>query len=467
MNCPACGYPHLRPQGQDPVGNQIFSCPACGETCMAVAEDLEEEAPANSQLERRMRFQPAFPQIRWPAFSRFSGGAFLRALFLILGCMALTTALSYYAAGGFRTYYSPVFHLQAQAMLRGQTALEVPPEWTIDLISFHGQHFLAIPPLNAFLVLPFVALLGVDFPETLFALILYALNLIVLYWTVATVANDRDTLQRSLLFCFLALGTTLFTCAVISSPSFNAVLGSCLFLSAAWLTLYQAQTLPHHLLAILLLAIAATGRWHLALLLPVFILWAWMQPVPRRWAVLAILAVPMGLFLAFVGWWNWARFGNPFQLRYEEHAYGAFFAEEIRKYGFRNLRYILPHLYHGVLAIPRLVPDFPFFVYDDRGNGVLALSPLFAYTLVKRPWDSWDRLAWLCMAIVAIPVFTHFSTGWVQFDYRYFLDFFPFAVFLLLRSSVNPIRWLPLALIALSFWFHGFGVLKLIKGWGM
>lgn len=387
----------------------------------------------------------------------------LRVVLLLVACLGLVTAFSYHAAGGFRTYFSPVFHLQAQAFLKGETALDVTPEWAGDLIPFNGKFFMAIPPLNAFLVLPFVALFGVDFPETIFALILYGLNLVVLSISVEVFAKEKTALQRSVLFGFLALATTLPSCAVISSPSFNGMLGSSFFMATAWLVLYKAKTVYQGMVAIVLLAIAATGRWHLALLLPVFILRAWLIHSPRKWSALLILSWPVGAFLLIVMGWNWARFGNPFSLRYEDHSYAAFFAADIQQYGFRNIRYALTHLYHGVIGIPSLTPTFPFFKYDDRGNGILALSPLFTFVLMRQPLDSWQRLAWLCMAIVAVPVFTHFSTGWVQFGYRYFMDFFPLATFLLLRTPFNPIERLPLLLIGISLWFHVFGTLKYVK----
>jgi len=47
-----------------------------------------------------------------------------------------------------------------------------------------------------------------------------------------------------------------------------------------------------------------------------------------------------------------------------------------------SLAYVLPNIYHGIIGIPRLISQFPFFQVDDLGSGTLAVSPLFIYILV-------------------------------------------------------------------------------------
>jgi hypothetical protein len=383
-------------------------------------------------------------------------------------CMAITIIFSYSISGNWDARYMQMFHAQAEAFLQGR--VDLPVTWTHDLIPFNDKLFLALPPLNGFLITPFVYLFGDKFTETIFALILYAFLIVIQFIYVEKFAADKDIWQRSLLFVFLALGTMLLPCAVISTSWFNAVLSSCIFLSLAWLTLYYAETLKQDVLAISFLALASMSRFHLALILPVFIIKAWMTRYKGKLNALIALSVPAAIFIVFVLWWNWVRFGNPFSLNYDDHAYAAFFQETIQKHGFHNLVYIFPNIYHGIIAFPELITQFPFFKIDEVGNGILAISPLFIYILVSKhqdkPWynfASWHNFAWLCIAIIAIPVFTHFSTGWRQFGYRYFLDFFPFVAFLLLQSKVKSTSPLSLFCIALSIWFNIFGTIMLLN----
>jgi hypothetical protein len=381
---------------------------------------------------------------------------------IISFCVAIAFGISYSVNGNLEERYFPMFYPQAEAFLQGR--VNILGNSKLDLIPFDNKYFLAIPPLNAFLILPFVYFFKEKFTETWFANILYSLLIVIQYIYVEKFAVNKNISQRSLLFVFLALGTMILPCAVIATSWFNALLGSCIFLSLALITLYFAQNLTQDILAITFLAIAATGRFHLALLLPIFIIKAWRDRHSKSLRTLLVLSVPAILFVIFVLWWNWVRFGNVFALKYEDLVYADFFRENIKKYGFRNIVYILPNIYHGIIAFPKLIPQFPFFKIDDVGNGILAISPLFIYLLSKtRKKNSLNRFAWLCMAIVAIPVFTHCSTGWRQFGYRYFLDFFPFATFLLLQTKINLIRPLPLFCIFLSLWFNIFGPIMFLK----
>ncbi len=486
MYCPLCNYQEPVIYGKTEEGEKRYICPACHETFTANTRPKKYYAPQvnllqlrrNSQLQHfKKLYQEIYTKIWQSALTLFDDSTdkasyqnpthtiaykFLYGFVLITICTAITLGLSYSISDNLNGRSGAMFYWQAEAFLQGR--INLATTWTLDLIPFDGKLFLAIPPLNSFLILPFVRLFGQSFTETMFGLVLYVLVIIVQFIYIEKFSANRGVVQRSLFLGFLALGTMILPCAIISSSWFNAVLGSCLFLSLAWITLYYAKSLKQDLLAITLLAIASTGRFHLALLLPVFILKAWSGRYYGKFSALMVLCIPAAMFAGFVLWWNWARFGNPFSLRYEDHLYADFFKENIQRYGFRNLIYIFPNVYHGIIAFPRLVPEFPFFRIDNMGNGILSISPLFVYILFdKRQLDSWQRFAWLCIVIVAVPVLTHCSTGWSQFGYRYFLDFLPFFSFLLLQSQVNPKRPLPLFCIALALWFNIFGTLMFLK----
>lgn len=334
------------------------------------------------------------------------------------------------------------FHLQARAFLDGRLDLDLPPDFRHDVIREGSRKYLAIPPLNAFLVLPFVALFGDGFPERIFTWCLLAGHLAVLLAFV----GRHVTADRSLWLLFLSLGTMLFPCAVVGTSSFSSVLSSSLWLSLSALCLLESR--PRS--ALWLLVLAALGRWHLILLAPLYL--AALRPEPRRWPA---FAAPLAAFAGFVAWWNWARFGDPFALRYTDHGYAGFFADTISRYGFRSWRYVFPNLYHGLLSFPRLGPSFPFLSPDPAGNGVFAMSPLFLFAVFRqRPFGRREWFAAACLLTVAVPVLLHFSTGWRQVGYRYLLDVFPFAVFLLTRADFRMGSPLALFLVALSVGLH-------------
>jgi hypothetical protein len=351
--------------------------------------------------------------------------------------------------------YVPFYGLQAQALLQGRADLALPPDWGHDVIRGpDGRAFFALPPLNGFLLMPFVALFGQDFPERLFTLLFFAA-----YLVLVAVFLTRDLKVRLSAYAawmlFFALGTNLITCAAAGTAWFSACLVSSFLLSLGAFQLFRATTLGGAALGLSFACAAALGRFHLILPALAMALGVWYARFRWQWRKLVVLGLPFVAFAAFVAWWNWARFGSPFNLRYREHGYAAAFGPLLDKYGFTNWRYVFLHLYHGLIGAPKLVPEFPFLKPDLDGNGLFAMSPLFLYAVFRpRFYAAADRLALACIAITAIPIVTHFSTGWAQVGYRYALDVFPFLGFLLLRSSFDVRTPVALALIAFSVWMN-------------
>ena len=74
---------------------------------------------------------------------------------------------------------------------------------------------------------------------------------------------------------------------------------------------------------------------------------------------------------------------------------------------------------------------------------------------------------WAGLAVLAIltPTLFWFSTGWVQFGYRYSLDFFPFLL-LLIGSGMNKLTREVVLLVVLSIAINLWGVLWSVRpGW--
>ncbi len=351
--------------------------------------------------------------------------------------------------------YVPFYGLQAQSLLEGRLDITLPPGWTHDVIRGpDGRTFFALPPLNGFLLVPFVALLGPDVPERAFTLVVYAAYLALL--AVFLTRYLRAPLSAyAAWMAFFAFGTNLITCAAAGTSWFSACLVSSFLLALGALVLWRARTLGAATLGVTLASVAALGRFHLLLPAAAMAGAAWYLRFRHDWRKLLVLGLPLLGFAAFVAWWNWARFGSPFGLHYREHGYAAAFQGAVERYGFTSWRYVFPHLYHGLLGAPRLVPAFPFLEVDLEGNGILAMSPVFLYAVFRaRTYARSDWLALGCLLLTAIPIVTHFSTGWSQAGYRYALDVFPFLCFLLFRAKLDIRSPLALALVAFSVWMN-------------
>jgi hypothetical protein len=352
--------------------------------------------------------------------------------------------------------YVPFYDLQARSLLQGRTDLELPPGWTHDVIRGpDGRAFFALPPLNGFLLVPLVAVFGAEFPERVFTLAFYAAYLALL--AVFLTRYVKASLSAfAAWMAFFALGTNLITCTAAGTSWFSACLVSSFLLSLGALVLWRATTLGAATAGVALACLAALGRFHLILPAAAMAGAAWYSRFRWQWRKLLVLGLPLAGFAAFVAWWNWARFGSPLDVHYREHGYAAAFQGVIEQYGFTSWRYVFPHLYHGLIGAPRLVPSFPFVELDLEGNGLFAMSPVFLYAVFRaRTYSRSDWIALGCLLLTAIPIVTHFSTGWSQAGYRYALDVFPFLCFLLLRARFDIRSPLALGLVVFSVWMNG------------
>jgi hypothetical protein len=106
--------------------------------------------------------------------------------------------------------------------------------------------------------------------------------------------------------------------------------------------------------------------------------------------------------------------------------------------------------------------ECPFLVPDPVGMGLLLTSPawLLAAPALLRPRNRVVLAG--CMAAVPIALLdlAHFSQGWVQFGYRFSLDFAPFLLpaVALGIERLGARRWPVVALIAVSVVVNAWGV---------
>jgi hypothetical protein len=66
------------------------------------------------------------------------------------------------------------------------------------------------------------------------------------------------------------------------------------------------------------------------------------------------------------------------------------------------------------------------------------------------------RALWVTVALVAVPTFFYQNSGWVQFGYRFCLDYFPFLVMLLALGG-RRFGWGTRALIIAGIVINLFG----------
>ena len=154
----------------------------------------------------------------------------------------------------------------------------------------------------------------------------------------------------------------------------------------------------------------------------------------------AAFGLPIAGAIAAYGWFNWVRFGSPF-----ETGYGISLLtqslQDRRAQGLFSIVQIPENLRLALLALPDRTSQFPFFAASANGMSMALVSPALVASLWAGFRDHTARLLWIAAFLVAAPVFLYYGGGFVQYGFRYSLDFTPFLVALMAIGSHRWIGW--------------------------
>ena len=385
---------------------------------------------------------------------------------------------------------APHFVYQAKALLEGRLDLdpEVLPnleDWACVREVGGARHrctgptlptdrwYVSFPAFPAVVMLPFVAVNGYQLNDTSFGVILGALAITLFYVLARSLARRGDlhrTEQEALVLAgVLGFGTLLFSCAIRGEVWFLAeVMGvvlTCLYLRAA-----TAGAQP--LLAGALWSMATLTRTPLVFTGLYFLLEVltpgptgrleqvrqalreprgWLRPALRFAAGAAPLAI---LAMAF----NVARFGSPGEFGHS-FLYDNRVNADIDTHGLFSPVYLGRNLDAALLMLPR-VHLSPFrLAYDPRGLSLLVTMPWLVLLVFPRARPRLHWPVWLTVAVTALPGLFYQNTGYMQFGFRFSLDYTPYLVLLLGLSGWSFRKPLVQALIGASVLVNTWGAL--------
>jgi hypothetical protein len=336
------------------------------------------------------------------------------------------------------------YNYLADAFLHGQLHLRVMPPITHDLSLYEGRYFLYWSPMPAVFLMPFVAIFGVGFNDSVFTVAIGALNVaivaLILRYACAGRVIKLSRVRRGLLVLCFAVGTVHLTLAPYGRVWNTGQVIGFMCVGICYLIVLRLRGAESFVLAGLALAAALLTRNHLifAGLWPACYLLrqhrsiGWQRLL--RNTVLGLL--PIVFAVGLLGVYNWLRFGSMLNNGLDYHRMAAIFVDDYREYGAFNVHYLPTNLYYQYIAYP-LPPNSMTF----HGGSLFLLTPVFfamAVGVVKmRPrWSMWALLS--SILLVATPILLLMGTGWVQFGPRYTLDF---TVPLLLLTAVGVRRW--------------------------
>jgi hypothetical protein len=400
----------------------------------------------------------------------------LRARRLELGLFAGSLLLlGLFSLGHHRPSHAPHFMYQADAWLHGQLHLRLPPPDLNDWARVDGRWYVSFPPGPALLMSPLVAVWGLSLDDVSFTVLFAALNVALFFLVLerlrAAGESPRTRGEDAALALLFAFGTVAFSCSIRGEVWYTAeVLG----VTATCLYLLAAHRAAHPLAAGLAWSFAAITRTPLVFTGLFFAAEVisgggrlgdairrgatWRDPI--RWRKVALFALGAAPLLAFAAWSNWARFGSPLDFGHA-HFWNNRVNADIRRWGLFSLHYLPKQLHAAFTRLP-LFEDGRLTYHPD-GMSLLVTTPPFLLLLWPRLGPRLHPALWLTVAATALPGFLYQNTGYVQFGYRFSLDYTPY-LFLLLAVGGRPMRRLFWALALVGVAVNTWGALVFAGG---
>ncbi|OGO29453.1 MAG: hypothetical protein A2W33_06805 [Chloroflexi bacterium RBG_16_52_11] len=337
----------------------------------------------------------------------------------------------------------PYFNYLADAFNHGQLHLREIPLSTLDLALYNGRYYLYWSPFPAVLLMPFIIIFGAGFSDILFSLLIAATNV----GLTATILRNQEfrrivslsDFKIALISLFFAFGTVHFFIVFRGEAWYTSQLVAYLCAAFAYWGALAGKGRLAFLFAGIGIACAMMTRLPLIVLglWPGYHLYEKYKDRGRRWLLSSglLFLFPILLSLGLYTLYNYARFGNPFEIGYSYHLMNEFFVEDYQKYGAFNLHYVPINFYYQYIYYP-----FPLTGEILMGGSLFLLSPLFFGAFFSFRNATWKHALVLTITILltSVPIFLIMGTGWPQFGPRYTLDF---TLPLLLMTAMGIRNW--------------------------
>lgn len=348
----------------------------------------------------------------------------------------------------------------ADAFLHGR--LDIPNILT-ELAPWNDHYFVVYPPMPAIILMPFVAIFGINFYQPILSILLGAINVSLSYIVLVKLfKNDRLALWISILYAF---GTIQWYHAEVGSSWYIAHIVALFFL---WLSLWEIATKQRLFLIGLLIGMAYLARLPTILALtfvPLFLREKFLAGSISKVKIKNLFIFILGLSLALIfnSLYNFLRFG-----RFDDFAYSLY----LQSQSLNIKQSVFPHGFFSLYYIPERIKDifFSFPIFMDRppfvipylyAMAIYIVTPAFFLILFASFKKRLVYSASITVLAILIPILMKGGNGFTQFGFRYSMDFLPFLLFLTASGLQNQFRWWAKLLIILSILINLWGVVMI------
>lgn len=364
-----------------------------------------------------------------------------------------------------RNWYDHYLHL-SKSIIQGRVDVPNLPLFYHDKLEFNGKTYIPFPPGASLILIPLI-LIKEGITQQQASILIGSIDITLIYLLLIKFTNKKNSILLSI---FLGLGTSFFWSAVVGTTWFFAHIVAIFYLTLSLLLLFKTNTKSFK------------KTWIILFLSGIFFALAGLTRYP-------ILA--SGLFFVIYLWKDkskliaflfGASFFVPLQIYYDFLRFGVFFESGYTKiyewytnlgYAYSIERILFPTLSHlnyfDLRAIPYHIYTFLFmppegFRPSPFGMGILFTSPLLFLTLIPKFKTKLERNIYFSIIPTVFLIFLHYAQGWVQFGYRFVLDFIVFLM-IILALRFKPTKF-NLLLILISIIVNFWGVIWAINlGW--
>jgi hypothetical protein len=308
----------------------------------------------------------------------------------------------------------------AQRILQGR--LDSPTfATTVDSVAQAGRYYLAVGPLHVFPYVPLAPFPALHGAASFIVTLAFGLPAAWLALPLARAYGARGA-TAYWVAVFIAFGTLLSYVAVSGNMYYLAHAESFLALEL-FLIEWVRRRRPAMLSTLLAVSFLARPTTILAAL-PFGLMLLWQN---RSWLRAAVsFAAPLACAVALYGAFNYARFGSPLESGYAISLLSEPSLILRRAQGIFSIDQAPENLRLALLALPKVMESFPFVLPDKHGLSMLLVSPGLLVAFHAGVGPPIQRLLWITAGLVAVPVFLYYGGGYIQYGFRYSLDFTPF-----------------------------------------
>ena len=391
-----------------------------------------------------------------------------RTTLLIATTIAVVSYVVYFfTTNGHPTQFNN-FVLLADAFLNGQLHLNHDLSW-IELAYYDGKHFIVPPPVPAILMLPVVAITGLDTNQTLLSYLFGSINVSLAFLAAGYITRSlKVQIWTAVMFGFGTIHwwvaanggvwmfshtvsvTFLFIAIILSFKKAHPVLPGLSLGAAYWTRLPAILSFPFFMVMYL-------DEWYRS---------DSTKSIIRRINLksLIFLGLGAGIFVIFNMVYNYVRFDTPFDISY--YLIPGILDEAWYREGIFDLSYIPRHLKIIFGRLPNFSNEFPYITPSWNGLAIWITTPAFIYAFFAGIRNRIAVGCWLSIALIAFVDFCHGTWGFSQFGYRFAMDFYPFLFLLTVKGIGDRLRWHHVVLIVTGILVNLWGVLWIYKfGW--